>query len=135
VTGKRTLAIVLVIVVAAAVTTGIVIIGSPSEERTRRLDARRVEDLQRISGAVEVYHRRHQQVPASLEELSKEPGLSVIPHDPVTEQPYAYRSFNANSYELCGTFERETADASSADFWSHGAGMQCFTLNVKQTTP
>jgi hypothetical protein len=135
VTGKRALAIVLVIVVAASVTTGIVIIGSPSEERTRRLDARRVEDLQRISGAVEVYHRRHQQVPASLAELSKEPGLSVIPRDPVTEQPYAYRSFNASSYELCGTFERETADASSADFWSHGAGTQCFMLNVKPTTP
>ena len=64
-TGKRTLAIVLMIVVGAAVTTGIVIIGSPGEERTRRLDTRRVEDLQRISGAVEVYHKRHQRVPAS----------------------------------------------------------------------
>jgi hypothetical protein len=42
VTGKRTLALVLVFVVAAAVTTGIVIIGSPGEERTRRLDARRI---------------------------------------------------------------------------------------------
>jgi hypothetical protein len=135
VTGKRTLVIVLVILVALAVARGIFIIGSPSEERTRRLDARRVEDLQRISRAVEVYHQRHQRVPASVEELSKEPGLSVIARDPVTEEPYAYRSVNANSYELCGTFERETADARSANFWSHGAGGQCFTLNVKPKTP
>jgi len=131
VTGKRTLAIVLVIVVGAAVTAGIVIIGSPSEERTRRLDTRRVDDLQRISGAVEVYYQRHKQVPASLEELSKEPGLSAIARDPVTGQPYGYRTFNANSYELCGTFDRETADMRAADFWSHGTGTQCFTLNIK----
>ena len=53
-TGKRTLAIVLAFVVATAVTTGIVIIGSPGEERTRRLDARRVEDLQGIAAAITV---------------------------------------------------------------------------------
>ena len=132
-TGKRALVAVLVIVVAAAVTTGIVIIGSPSEERTRRLDARRVEDLQRISGAVEVYYTRHRQVPSSLEELSNEPGLSAIPRDPVTGQSYAYRSFNANSYELCGTFERETVDVRAADFWSHGVGRQCFMLEAKES--
>ena len=130
-TGKRTLALILVFVVAAAVTTGIVIIGSPGEERTRRLDARRIEDLQGISAAIAVYHKRHQRVPMSLEELSMEPGLSSIPRDPVTGQPYGYRSLNANSYELCGAFERETVDARAADFWSHGAGTQCFTVNVK----
>ncbi len=134
-TGKRALAVVLVIVVGAAVASGIVIIGSPSEERTRRLDTRRVEDLQRIAGAVEVYHQRHQRVPESLEELSKEPGLSSIARDPVTGRPYAYRIFNANSYELCGSFDRETADLRSANFWSHGSGTQCFTLNIKPTTP
>jgi hypothetical protein len=132
VTGKRALVAVLMIVVAAAVTTGIVIIGSPSEERTRRLDARRVEDLQRISGAVEVYHTRHGRVPSSLEELSKEPGLSAIPRDPVTGQPYAYRSSAATTYELCGVFDRETANGrGSADFWSHGVGRQCFMPEVK----
>jgi hypothetical protein len=131
VTGKRTLAIVLVLVVAAAVTTGIVIIGSPGEERTRRLDDRRVEDLQRISSAIEVYHKRHSGVPGSLDELSKEPGLSLVPRDPVTGQAYGYRTFNANSYELCGAFDRDTADMRAADFWSHGTGTQCFTLNIK----
>jgi hypothetical protein len=70
-------------------------------------------------------------VPVSLDELSKEPGLSDVARDPVNGQPYGYRTFNANSYELCGTFDRETADVRAADFWSHGSGTQCFTLNVK----
>ena len=47
------------------------IIGLPSEERTRQIDERRVEDLQRISRAVEVYHTRHQRLPQSLDELSQ----------------------------------------------------------------
>lgn len=133
--GKRTLVIVLVIVVALVVITGIMIIGSPSEERTRRMDSRRIDDLQRISRSVGVYHTRHQQVPASLEELAREPGFANVARDPVTDQPYGYRLFNANSYQLCGTFDRETADSQAEDFWAHGVGEQCFTLNIKQAAP
>jgi hypothetical protein len=131
--GKRLLAIVLTVVVAAAVVTGIVIIGSPGEERTRRLDTRRVQDLQQISQAVQVYRARHQRTPSSLDELSREPGLAMVPRDPVTGQPYRYVSVDADSYELCATFDRDS-DVRTATFWSHGAGTQCFSLNVKQTT-
>jgi hypothetical protein len=129
---KRLLAAVLTIVVAAAVVTGIVIIGSPMDERTRRLDTRRVLDLQQISQAVRVYHMRHQRTPASLDELSREPGLAIVPRDPVSGQPYRYSSVDSESYELCGTFDRDS-DARTPGFWSHGAGTQCFALNVKQT--
>jgi hypothetical protein len=131
--GRRLLAIVLTVVVAAAVVIGIVIIGSPGEERTRRLDTRRVQDLQQISQAVQVYHARHQRTPSSLDELSKEPGLAMVPRDPVTGEPYRYVSVDSDSYELCGTFDRDS-DARTATFWSHGAGTQCFTSNVKPTT-
>jgi len=130
--GKRALAIVLVGVVAAAVTAGIVIIGSPREERTRRLDARRVEDLQRLSRSVEVYHTRHERVPSSLEELSTEPGLGDIPRDPVTGEAYTYRMTGERSYQLCATFDRETTGV-RADFWSHGAGAQCFTQEIRRS--
>jgi hypothetical protein len=130
VSGKRVLAAVLVLVVALVVIRGIMIIGSPSEERTRRMDSRRVDDLQRISSAIEVYHRRHQRLPGSLEQLAKEPGLEPVARDPVTNQPYSYRAVDATRYEVCGTFDRETSDR-RADFWAHGAGEQCFTLNIK----
>ena len=61
--GKRALVSILVIVVAIVVVRGIMIIGSPSEERTRRIDSRRANDLQLISRSVEIYHTRHRQVP------------------------------------------------------------------------
>ena len=54
-----------------------------------------------------------------------------VARDPVSEQPYGYRMFNAMSYELCGTFDRETADNRAEDFWTHGVGQQCFMLNLK----
>ena len=131
VTGKRVLAAVLLVIVVLAVTRAIMIIGSPSEERTRRLDGRRVEDLQGISQSVEVYRTRHQRLPASLEELAAEPGLSAVQRDPVSGMPYAYRTVDARSYEVCAEFDRETADVRAAGFWSHGAGRQCFTLTIK----
>jgi len=135
VSSKRTLAIVLVIVVVLVVIRAIMIIGSPSEERTRRMDSRRVNDLQGISRSIAVYHTRHQQVPASLEELAREPGFANVARDPVTDQPYGYRMFDATSYEVCGTFDRETADSRAEDFWAHGVGRQCFTLNLKPAQP
>jgi hypothetical protein len=131
VSGRRTLVIVLVIVVALVVIRGIMIIGSPSEERTRRMDSRRINDLQGVSRSIGVYHTRHQQVPVSLEELAREPGFASVARDPVTDRPYGYRMVDANSYQLCGTFDRETADNRAEDFWAHGVGEQCFTLNIK----
>jgi len=131
VSGTRTLVVVLVIVVVLVVIRGIMIVGSPSEERTRRMDSRRISDLQGISRSIEVYHTRHQQVPASLEELASEPGFANVARDPVTDQPYGYHMFDALSYQLCGTFARETSDNRTEDFWAHGVGQQCFTLNIK----
>jgi hypothetical protein len=113
---------------------GIMIIGSPGEERTRRLDARRVEDLGRMARSIEIYYMRHQRLPASIEELSKEPGLAGIPRDPETGAAYPYRSLDADGYELCATFAREAGGVRPADVWSHGAGMQCFTLKANPAT-
>lgn len=129
--GRRVLVTVLVTVVALVVIRAIMIIGSPSEERTRRIDSRRVADLQQISRSVEIYHSRHQDVPTSLEALAREPGLSNVPGDPVTNQPYGYRPFNATSYEVCGTFDRESSDSRAEGVWAHGAGRQCFARNIK----
>lgn len=133
--GKRALVGILVIIVALAIVSGIMIIGPPNEERRRRMDSRRVNDLQRISGSLAIYYVRQHQVPASLEELAKEPGLANVPRDPVTDRAYGYRMLNTTSYQLCSAFDRESADSRAEDFWAHGAGQQCFTLDVMGKTP
>lgn len=131
--GKRVLVGVVVLVVALVVIRGMMIVGSPSDERTRQLDSRRIEHLQRISRLVEASHARNQQLPASLAERDVATVLEFddIALDPVTRQPYGYRMISATRYELCATFDRASSGGRSDYFWAHGAGRQCFTLNIK----
>lgn len=124
---------VVVAVVGAAVAAGIVLIGPPGEERARRIDNRRVEDLGRISSFTRLYYMRHQRLPASLAELAAEPGVTPLPDDPVTRVPYDYRVVDAGRFELCAVFDRVSTDGRAGDFWSHGAGRQCFTLEAKES--
>ena len=65
-----------VAVVIAAVVAGVFVLGSPADERARRLDRRRVEDLQGIAAATDLYWTRHSRLPASLDELTAD---SVLP--------------------------------------------------------
>ena len=49
----------LVLAASAAVVAGILVVGSPAEERTRRLDRRRVEDLAAMASSVDLFWTRH----------------------------------------------------------------------------
>src|SRR5919106_5278320 len=120
---------ILTVVVLSAIVAALLVFGSPAEERARRLDARRVQDLTNIANAIDVYWTRHARLPASLEELRNEPVGHVDYHDPRTNDTYGYRSLEPNKYELCGQFDGDSrsSDRASRDgFWSHGAGRQCF---------
>ena len=69
-----------VITVIVAVGVGLFILGSPAEERARRVDDRRVEDLQGIVAATDLYWTRHSRLPVSLDELTAEPGAVSYTH-------------------------------------------------------
>lgn len=119
---------VLVVLVA-----GLVLGGSPARERRRQLDARRLEDLQNISGAIETYAARHEGLPAGLEGVIGQPDAGWIRfQDPVSGERYAYRALDSLRYELCATFD--AADSAGADgvaaFWRHPQGRTCFTFDA-----
>ena len=130
-TGRQMLAGIVSAVVVAAIVTGIVILGSPSEERARRLDQVRVSELEGIKTAVEFYQRANGRLPASLSELSLQPGVRIST-DPTTNEPYPYRTVSADEFELCATFDRasEPQRGSGVNIWQHPAGAHCFTLKV-----
>ena len=135
-TGRQVLAGVVSVVVLAAVVTGVVILGSPSEERARRLDRRLVEELSSIRTAVDSYYSKNGSLPASLDELWKgSPGLDLpfdVIRDPVPPDAYRYRVLDAETFELCGRFERasESRVSSGVDVWQHSSGDHCFTRKV-----
>ncbi|MCY3610853.1 MAG: hypothetical protein OXH51_04895 [Gemmatimonadetes bacterium] len=94
--------------VVAAVVVGLVLLGNPAQERERRIDDRRAADLHAIAAATDLYWARHGQLPASLDDLAAEPGLSVNTRDPSTSEMYGYRVLDDGRYEVCATFAAES---------------------------
>jgi hypothetical protein len=128
-TAGRLIAIAAAVAAAGAIAIGLAVIESPSEARSRRLDERRAGDLAQLARDVDLYHKRRGVLPASLEELEREPGLALQRRDPETGASYEYRVLAADRFELCAVFAR-ASDVPSPDsrrqFWTHGAGRQCF---------
>jgi hypothetical protein len=135
-TPGRLLAIAIGVVVAASVAIGLAVIESPSKARSRRLDERRAGDLAQLARDVDLFHRRRGALPASLEELEFEPGLALQRRDPETGASYEYRALAADRFELCAVFAR-ASDVPSSDsrrqFWTHGAGRQCFVERPRKS--
>jgi hypothetical protein len=124
-------ATIIIIAVVAVIGGALYLLGSPSAERARSLDARRIDDLRGLQLAADVYWTRHRRLPSSMQELVQQPGSSISPRDPEVDRPYEYRQSDAKMYELCATFDGSSAGV--AGFWSHGAGRQCFQLNVRES--
>jgi hypothetical protein len=135
-TAKHIITGLAITVALASVVSALILLGSPAEERMRRLDDRRVDDLERLERAVNLYWTRHARLPASLAELSEEPGVNMNLRDPETAEPYEYRVLlKADTYELCADFQRDTAEEfqrnEEIDFWLHGSGRHCFQLEAR----
>jgi hypothetical protein len=123
--------------VFSAMVAGVFVIGFPREERGRRSDDRRVEDLQGIRAATDLYWTRHSQLPASLDDLTAEPGVTIRTSDPASLQAYAYQPLDSIRYEVCASFaqeSREIARDPKMDLWAHGSGRQCFQLEAEGIT-
>jgi hypothetical protein len=122
--------------VAGAIAAGLMIVGTPGNERMRRLDDRRVRDLVDMTRAVNRYWTKHARLPSSLDELLESPGTAVESRDPLTGQPYSFGVLGVKTYELCAGFQRESSEANSDSFgrfWSHGTGRRCFRLEAEET--
>jgi hypothetical protein len=123
--------------VITAVVAGLFILGSPREERARRIDRRRVVDLQGIVAATDLYWTRHSRLPASLDDLTAEPGVTISTGDPASSEIYGYQPMDSSRYEVCASFELESGETSrdpERNLWAHGAGRQCFQLEAEEIT-
>lgn len=131
-TPQRILAFVAGAAVAAAVVVGLVLVGTPGEQRLRRLDEQRASDLRRLVAAVDAYWNVNGALPAALEPLVDGRRLSALPRDPSTGAAYPYRPFDGSRYELCAAFDRPSVEADG--FWSHGEGERCFSFDAAQSS-
>lgn len=131
----------IITVVIAAIVWGFAVIGSPFAQREKRLDERRLSDLQMIQNYITNYWQSKEKLPATLNDLEN-PLLGVmIPSDPETRGQYEYRVLGNLKFELCATFKTEGENGNRAipmiypprnqDYnWQHGIGYACFERTI-----
>jgi hypothetical protein len=124
--------------VFAVMIAGLLLAGSPRQERHRQLDVQRVDALQSITGAIRSYHVYRGVLPESLALMLQLPDPYPRPtlRDPETGRPYEYRILDSLHCELCAEFQ--TADTTAGriagtrpGFWEHPAGRYCFPFEVE----
>ena len=123
------------VAVAAAVVAGLVALGSPAGQRRERLDARRAQDLDAISQAIDRYEATHERLPVSLDELRSASDTLVPIVDPVTRETYGYQAGEDAAYELCAVFALATVDRElrgGPPFSRHESGRHCFQLRAER---
>jgi hypothetical protein len=136
--GRFLLGVGVTAVVAAVLVLGLLAVGSPAEQRRRRIDRERVDDLMCLADAIDHYWTREGKLPQDLDALADERGRGPSRKDPQSGTPYVYRTAGAASYELCATFSARAADPeveyvrqSRLPFWDHAAGEVCFDLEAE----
>lgn len=143
----KMLAWVLGAVVLASVIAGFFIIGTPAEQRDRRFDERRVNDLQMLQSQIVNYWAQKEVLPQDLSVLEDSISGFSVPKDPQTETAYEYQVIDALNFELCAAFKTSTKDFGSGyraspyfyieysygsyqQNWDHEAERTCFERTI-----
>ncbi|RPI77561.1 MAG: hypothetical protein EHM42_13710 [Planctomycetaceae bacterium] len=139
----RTFAALACVVVGVAVVWGFALVGSPATERLRKLDERRIREMQAIRSAVRslCVERSHGQtklvaaIPETLTELDERVrrgdvvSLALQLNDPQTGTAYGYKRIGESQFEVCAVFALPR-DKRREPFWNHAAGEACFRFDI-----
>lgn len=128
-------------VILGSIIYGFFLVGTPSQQRARRFDEQRINDLQQLQSKIINYWQQKYVLPTNLATLS-DIGVQPIV-DPETSQPYEYRTVGNLSFNLCANFssrnvyplndKRATAPYAVGPYygpgnkdWTHESGHVCF---------
>lgn len=114
--------------------------GSPSENRTLRLDEARVSDINALRRQLTQYHRSEKAMPESIAALldwCERTSQQCYGIRDVTADAYELKVVGERDYTLCTTFERPAPNAETNDrrgaVYAHDAGYQCFDYKLPKT--
>lgn len=141
----KTLAWIAGVIVIVTIVAGFFIAGSPAEQRKRRFDEQRVNDLSMIQSEVINFWQRKRELPQSLEALQNDLTGFRAPVDPETRIAYEYLVTEPLKFKLCAKFGTETtgqgSDAKTRALthpiygpydqnWNHDVGHVCFDRTI-----
>lgn len=137
----KILALITSVVALGSVVMGFFIVGTPMEQRARRFDEQRLQDLQIIQSEVVNYWMQKNSLPVDFNNLNDSISGFVAPQDPENNANYEYNILTPLSFELCAVFATNDADFGIAteptsrlpydtafqQNWFHNSGRTCFT--------
>lgn len=127
------------VIVLVSVIAGFFIVGSPAEQREKRFDEQRVEDLHDIQSRIVNYWSRKGTLPVTIGDLEDELSGFKLPVDPETKENYEYILLDILEFELCATFNTEMDSRAEGELrirdpliysWEHGEGRTCFPRTI-----
>lgn len=132
------------LVMLLGVVAGFFVAGSPYQERLRRFDEQRMNDLSTIQSNILDYWNRTASVPETLGALRDDLRGIGIPVDPETGEAYGYVKTGDTSFSLCANFATENVSSTNAKnvpvpagylapwqtSWEHGVGQTCFDRTI-----
>src|SRR3989344_3682341 len=120
---------------------GIVLTGTPGQQRALQFDQRRTSDLQQIASAIQMYWEQQKKLPQGFEDLKQQQFTYIQSvQEPETQAPYEYKVLGEKTYELCAVFATDSSQYEaktkaptpfSAEQWNHAKGPVCFTREVQ----
>ena len=141
----KVLAIILAVFALGSIIVGFFIVGTPFDQRNRRFDEQRVQDLQMLQNQVLNYWTLKHNLPVDMSLLQEDISGFIVPLDPDSKTPYEYKILDPLKFELCTTFARPN---NNLDFrfksapqyampndsfqqnWNHEAGRTCFSRTI-----
>ncbi len=140
----KILAIIVSIVVLSSIIAGFFIVGTPADQRNRRFDEQRVQELQTLQSEIINYWTKKEMLPENLGVLQDDISGFVVPKDPGTKMSYEYKIIDPLKFELCATFAKpsefkgvltsgEKYTSSYDSFqqnWDHEVGRTCFSRTI-----
>ncbi|EKE07602.1 MAG: hypothetical protein ACD_18C00031G0001, partial [uncultured bacterium] len=121
----KILATILSLVVLGSIIAGFFIVGTPQEQRNKRFDNQRVQNLSEIQEQIILYWQQKENLPTNLEELTNDISGFVAPTDPETKHSYEYNVKSDLTFEICANFEttvnqEESKAMGMYDYYSPG---------------
>jgi len=140
----KMLAWIVAVIVLGSIVWGFFLIGTPVDQRNRRFDDTRVQNLQELQSQIINYWQQKEVLPKELSALQDSISGFIVPLDPMDKSSYEYKVIDKLSFELCAVFQTSSNDfknsaletkpayygASLQQNWDHKIGRACFTRNI-----
>ncbi len=138
-------------IMLAAIVAGFFLVGSPKEERARKFDDQRVQNLQFIQSEIVNWFVQKGTLPKTMDLLNDSIRGVVVPKDPETGAAYTYEIIDKENFKLCAIFNQPSLDQISTakipperavpaypsgnlyygnENWAHGQGETCFDRRI-----